>query len=169
MQATFSMTDSTGNTIEFTNITPLAIDNEWLTAVGSTLSQEEIERQMRNELLNEFMAISPLLMEQLRIQRDRMREINDPQGGAPKEMPKLKQCQFNRIESRRYHKTDKDEKFKQETCMICCEAFKSNNKIPILACGHDFHWKCLETWVTKHHNICPICKEEVKYPYPELD
>ena len=46
---------------------------------------------------------------------------------------------------------------------------KFNNKIPILACGHDFHWKCLETWVTKHHNICPICKEEVKYPYPELD
>ena len=63
--------------------------------------------------------------------------------------------------SRRFKKADALKGFHQDNCVICAEKFKSNQKIPILPCGHDFHWKCLEKWVTKQKKSCPICKAGV--------
>ena len=63
--------------------------------------------------------------------------------------------------SRRFKKADALKGFHQDNCVICAEKFKSNQKIPILPCGHDFHWKCLGKWVTKQKKSCPICKADV--------
>ena len=163
MQATFMIDDGHGGNLIIRNLTPFVVDNEWEAAMAGILTAEEIRQQLEHNIVNEFLnTVRPGFMEHFTNQA--INDMNDPQAGPPPELPKLTLGEFSDIPSRRYHKTDKDENYKQECCTICMANFVSNNKIPQLACGHDFHWKCLERWATKHHKICPICKEELRGP-----
>ncbi len=42
-------------------------------------------------------------------------------------------------------------------CPICLTAFKSNQKVIVLACGHIFHHSELIAWFSISEN-CPVCK-----------
>ena len=54
-------------------------------------------------------------------------------------------------------------KKKDDTCSICVDDFKKNNKIIILPCLHKFHVDCLKAWFKgKKQKLCPNCKFEVK-------
>jgi hypothetical protein len=46
-------------------------------------------------------------------------------------------------------------------CSICLEYLFNN--IKLLKCGHNFHTKCLQSWldVSKIHN-CPICRNKIE-------
>ena len=58
-----------------------------------------------------------------------------------------------------------------ESCIICLEDFKTNNKnsenrelkekkeTSLLECGHKFHRKCIANWFRKQQK-CPICRME---------
>ena len=46
-----------------------------------------------------------------------------------------------------------------EICIICFSEVLFAKK---LACGHNFHTRCLKTWISKN-NICPTCKKEIKF------
>lgn len=37
--------------------------------------------------------------------------------------------------------------------------YKSQEKIGILDCGHEYHANCLQKWLLVK-NVCPICKSE---------
>ena len=161
MQATFVVSNEDGENMIIRNMTPFHVDPQWLESMVGVLTEEEINQQIENRLTDEFMLVLPIFRQHMREIHERVAEMDDPQAGEPKKLPTLKKYEFNNIPSRRFHKTDKDTNFKQDTCVICTDAFKSNNKIPVLQCGHDFHWKCLEQWVTKSHNVCPICKQEI--------
>ena len=61
----------------------------------------------------------------------------------------------------------KKEKFTNETmnkygndniCPICLEAFQINENIHISKCNHLFHYKCIETSITKNTKDCPMCR-----------
>jgi len=43
-------------------------------------------------------------------------------------------------------------------CPICLEAFKINEDIHISKCNHLFHYKCIETSITKNTKDCPMCR-----------
>ncbi|NWV86200.1 HRD1B ligase, partial [Dasyornis broadbenti] len=43
-----------------------------------------------------------------------------------------------------------------DLCTICHEELSRNQYE--LACGHEFHRKCIRTWLQKHSNTCPICR-----------
>ena len=47
-------------------------------------------------------------------------------------------------------------------CPICLEAFKINVDIHISKCNHLFHYKCIETSITKNSTDCPICRSNLK-------
>ncbi len=49
----------------------------------------------------------------------------------------------------------------EQSCPICLEQFKKNDKVTTLGCFHIFHEVELKTWLEKK-NSCPVCKLEVK-------
>ncbi|KAI6173564.1 RING-type domain-containing protein [Aphelenchoides besseyi] len=48
-----------------------------------------------------------------------------------------------------------------ETCAICLEDFRANDKVRELPCRHIYHQKCIDPWLTKNRKVCPICKRKV--------
>ena len=126
------------------------------------LVSDEIHRLwgafMRNQSANDFYG-APLLWVEGRQWRlpNVDGTMHDPQAGPPSKHPKITPMEYERLSSRRFRKKDMKENFKQSECVICSEAFKSNQKIPKLSCGHDFHWKCLKRWATRERATCPIC------------
>ena len=126
---------------------------EWIVGVSEVLSSQEIGMFLREMFFTEAVEIYR--------QSRQIRNIMDPQGDDPPIRPTLTKGEYLRMKSRRYHKTDKDKEFHQDTCVICTENFKSNNKIPILKCKHDFHWNCLKKWTTKTSKTCPSCRKDI--------
>lgn len=46
-----------------------------------------------------------------------------------------------------------------DSCIICQDEYKNQEKIGILDCGHEYHADCLKKWLVLK-NVCPICKSE---------
>ncbi|XP_022732881.1 probable E3 ubiquitin-protein ligase ZFP1 isoform X2 [Durio zibethinus] len=46
-----------------------------------------------------------------------------------------------------------------DSCIICQEDYKNEEKIGTLDCGHEYHAGCLRKWLFVK-NVCPICKTE---------
>ncbi|KAK8602883.1 hypothetical protein V6N13_085085 [Hibiscus sabdariffa] len=46
-----------------------------------------------------------------------------------------------------------------DSCIICQEDYKNQEKIGTLDCGHGYHAGCLSKWLFVK-NVCPICKSE---------
>ncbi|CAI8593186.1 unnamed protein product [Vicia faba] len=46
-----------------------------------------------------------------------------------------------------------------DSCIICQEEFKNQERIGILRCEHEYHVDCLTKWLLVK-NVCPICKSE---------
>ncbi|XP_010519250.1 PREDICTED: E3 ubiquitin-protein ligase MBR2-like [Tarenaya hassleriana] len=46
-----------------------------------------------------------------------------------------------------------------DSCTICQENYKNQEKIGTLECGHEYHAGCLKKWLFVK-NVCPICKSE---------
>lgn len=50
-------------------------------------------------------------------------------------------------------------KFKEDTCCICCEQFEKNF-IPLQPCNHYIHKKCIYKWGKLE---CPICRTSLLF------
>jgi E3 ubiquitin-protein ligase RNF38/44 len=50
-----------------------------------------------------------------------------------------------------------------DSCIICQDDFKNEEKIGILRCEHEYHEDCLTKWLLVK-NVCPICKSEALAP-----
>lgn len=52
-------------------------------------------------------------------------------------------------------------KKRKEECVICCMTYNSGERLIILPCAHQYHSKCIKTWLNlKKH--CPVCQKEVQ-------
>ncbi|KAI0242779.1 RING-type domain-containing protein [Lamellibrachia satsuma] len=61
----------------------------------------------------------------------------------------------------------------RDTCAVCLDAFHPKQKIRVLPCLHEYHVKCVDTWLITHHT-CPLCKlnivdERVRSGMPRLE
>ncbi|XP_070572440.1 RING finger protein 215-like isoform X1 [Ptychodera flava] len=54
---------------------------------------------------------------------------------------------------KRKHKGDDEE----PKCSICLERYFPKQVIRVLPCSHEYHSKCVDTWLIKHRT-CPLCK-----------
>ena len=46
-----------------------------------------------------------------------------------------------------------------ELCCICYEQIEKNIICKKLCCGHKFHCKCIDIWLSDNYN-CPICRHD---------
>ena len=44
-----------------------------------------------------------------------------------------------------------------EHCPICIEKFNTGEYYRTLKCNHSFHKKCIDRWIKKDKNECPMC------------
>jgi hypothetical protein len=66
--------------------------------------------------------------------------------------------EFNNLEKINYNDNNNLDK---NNCNICLNIFDNNEKIIKLKCSHYYHIKCIEIWLKKHSNKCPMCRIEV--------
>jgi len=52
-------------------------------------------------------------------------------------------------------------KLDNKVCNICLDEFEEEHFITILPCKHIFHSKCIEEWLSKYNQTCPICRKKV--------
>jgi hypothetical protein len=45
-----------------------------------------------------------------------------------------------------------------DNCIICQDLFDINTNVKILDCEHCFHPECIDKWLKKCSNLCPICR-----------
>lgn len=50
-----------------------------------------------------------------------------------------------------------------DSCIICQDEYKYQEKIGVLRCEHEYHVDCLKKWLLVK-NVCPICKSEALTP-----
>lgn len=47
------------------------------------------------------------------------------------------------------------------SCCICLKEYKTNTKLRVLPCKHEFHKKCIDKWFSAHVK-CPVCRLDVR-------
>ncbi|CAG8638417.1 27911_t:CDS:2, partial [Gigaspora margarita] len=65
-----------------------------------------------------------------------------------------------------FYRSKRQENEPQE-CVICLEDFVDEDELRIIPCFHEFHIKCIDSWLTTRHRFCPICKRDVTLPTTE--
>jgi hypothetical protein len=48
-----------------------------------------------------------------------------------------------------------------ESCSICLNPARKTRGVKDLRCGHRFHKKCINEWVEKGGNTCPMCRKSI--------
>jgi hypothetical protein len=49
----------------------------------------------------------------------------------------------------------------ESQCPICLDIFKKNECYRVLSCNHTFHKKCIDRWIKKDKNECPMCRKNI--------
>jgi hypothetical protein len=60
--------------------------------------------------------------------------------------------QYNNIKLNNYN---------DEECCICLIEYKEEDKIRILQCEHYYHKKCIDIWLIKYKEQCPLCRDNI--------
>ncbi|KAH9473418.1 hypothetical protein Pst134EA_000491 [Puccinia striiformis f. sp. tritici] len=45
-----------------------------------------------------------------------------------------------------------------EKCLICLDEYLNEDSVQILSCKHMFHKHCVDQWLTKSSDSCPVCR-----------
>lgn len=63
-------------------------------------------------------------------------------------------------------KLEKDDAYVGEVCCICLDSFIGGSTIRVLVCKHVFHRRCIDLWLLKYQNLCPVCRDSVDHIKP---
>jgi len=48
-----------------------------------------------------------------------------------------------------------------ESCAICLDDFQLDEELRLLPCKHAFHKACVDPWLAKSSELCPMCKQSI--------
>lgn len=57
--------------------------------------------------------------------------------------------------------------FPGDTCAICIDMLEDDDIVRGLACGHAFHARCIDPWLTNRCPCCPLCKANCHMQVPQ--
>ncbi|XP_041998257.1 E3 ubiquitin-protein ligase RNF167-like [Salvia splendens] len=63
---------------------------------------------------------------------------------------------LSQFETHRYNSTGDDGE-EADICCVCLEQLHCG-LVATLHCRHEFHGECIERWLRRGQNFCPICK-----------
>ena len=49
-------------------------------------------------------------------------------------------------------------------CVICLDGFEKGQELRQLPCSHAYHRDCIDKWLTKKNNTCPLCLHRIELP-----
>ena len=55
-----------------------------------------------------------------------------------------------------------------DSCAICLDDFRENEELRLLPCHHAFHRHCVDPWLLKQSELCPMCKQSI-FDYDDDD
>lgn len=58
--------------------------------------------------------------------------------------------------------TDRGGGAEERECVVCQEELGDGKVLKRMPCGHVFHGECVETWLRRHANNCPICRRALE-------
>lgn len=52
----------------------------------------------------------------------------------------------------------------ENICSICYVEYKADDDVTPLTCDtkHYYHTKCIEQWIQRGNNSCPLCRKPIK-------
>lgn len=60
-----------------------------------------------------------------------------------------------------YRKIKENDPLLTNQCSICIEDFRTGEYQRTLGCSHSFHKKCIDRWLKKDKNECPMCRNNI--------
>lgn len=67
----------------------------------------------------------------------------------------------NLCELSNYSRVKNNDECIGKECIICTDEFKLHQGKRILKCEHVYHKKCIDKWLRKYKNNCPLCRQSV--------
>ena len=116
------------------------------------LTQQEIVNNLRTSTNNIINIVSDFLNQNQQGQLSNVPRMRNRDVVVVSDETELKN--LNEIEYQQSSKIN-------SSCMICMDEFKDDDKVLDIKCKHNFHTKCINEWLSKHSNKCPICKTEL--------
>lgn len=52
----------------------------------------------------------------------------------------------------------------QVECTVCMDEYEEGDLLRALPCGHLFHCKCIDRWLSSH-STCPMCAAILSYSF----
>jgi hypothetical protein len=46
-------------------------------------------------------------------------------------------------------------------CIFCDEKIQDDQRVKMMPCHHQFHSECLDQWLIRYNQFCPVCRAEV--------
>ncbi|CAI5773153.1 E3 ubiquitin-protein ligase RNF6 [Podarcis lilfordi] len=68
--------------------------------------------------------------------------------------------QIDNLSTRNYGLPGAEEGEVSKTCSVCINEYVSGNKLRQLPCMHEFHFHCIDRWLSEN-STCPICRQPV--------
>ncbi|KAI8063879.1 hypothetical protein BC940DRAFT_335607 [Gongronella butleri] len=53
-------------------------------------------------------------------------------------------------------------------CVICLDSYENQDVLRILPCEHEYHRDCIDLWLTKKNDTCPLCQQQVVSDQPAV-
>ena len=77
----------------------------------------------------------------------------------------LTQKEYDEIPQKSFHEVETE----STQCIICNDAFQSNDLVKITSCKHFMHDECLKPWLLKESKKCPVCRLELGRGHAHLE
>lgn len=80
----------------------------------------------------------------------------------------LSATELSQLETKKFSDLPSEQK-EDAKCAICITEFSEDESVRIMQCGHFFHQDCIDPYLAKYNNKCPMCREHQAGQYTDAE